>query len=117
MLYNKFHKRGCMRELLFSVTKKDLKIDFFSGTGAGGQHRNRNKNCVRIHHLDSGAIVTGQSYKSRKDNIREAFKNLVKNPKFKIWHSRKVNEIGENIEEKIDRMMEDIKIEFRKNGK
>jgi len=33
-----------MRELAFSVTKKDLEITYFSGTGKGGQHRNKHKN-------------------------------------------------------------------------
>lgn len=54
------------KDLLFSVTRKDLDIDcFFSGSGAGGQNRKRNQNCCRIKHIDSGVIVTGQSPKSR----------------------------------------------------
>ena len=65
------------RELLFSVTKKDLKIDYFSGTGGGGQHRNKHQNCVRMHHKDSGASSTGQSSKERKSNLKEAFNNII----------------------------------------
>ena len=42
-----------MKKLLFSITKKDFKIDYFSGTGAGGQHRNRHKNCIRLTHIES----------------------------------------------------------------
>lgn len=106
-----------MRELLFSVTKKDLKIEFFSGTGAGGQYRNKHQNCVRIHHLDSGVIVTGQSQRDRSANIREAFSNLVKNPKFKIWHARIINEVlsGRTLEQIVEEAMkpENIKIEMK----
>jgi len=105
------------RELLFSVTKKDLTITYFSGTGAGGQHRNRHKNCVRILHKDSGAISTGQSSRERQANIKEAFQGLVKSAKFKIWHTMKVNEVlqGKNIEEKVEESMspENLKIEGR----
>lgn len=110
-----------MKELLFSVTKKDLDIDYFSGTGAGGQYRNRHMNCVRIHHKDSGAISTGQSSRSRKDNMREALYGLVENPKFKVWHSRMVHEklTGKTIEERVDEQMreENLKIEKKVDNK
>jgi len=93
--------------LLFSITKKDLIVEYFSGTGSGGQHRNKHQNCVRLHHPASGTLVTGQSYRERRYNIKEALGNLVKHPKFKIWHSRKVMEIqeGKSIEEKVDMLM------------
>jgi len=58
------------KQLLFSVTKKDLEIEYFSGTGAGGQYRNKHQNCVRLKHPDSGAIVTGQSNRERSSNLR-----------------------------------------------
>jgi protein subunit release factor B len=102
------------RELLFSVTKKDLEISWFSGTGAGGQHRNKHQNCVRLHHPASGARVTGQSNKERKSNIREALNNLVKNPKFKLWMTREVNEklTGKRLEEVVDEMMAPENLRF-----
>lgn len=110
-----------MKELLFSVSRKDLRIEWFSGTGAGGQYRNKHQNCVRIHHPESGAMVTGQSYRERPSNIREALNNLVNHPKFKIWHSQKVHEMlsGITLEEKINDLMrpENIKIEgHNENG-
>ena len=110
-----------MKELLFSITKKDLIINYFSGTGPGGQNRNRNQNCVRIQHKDSGVIVTGQSNKSRKANIKEAFDNIVKHPKFLLWHTGKLNEVltGKTIEELVDEQLvsENLLIESKdENG-
>jgi len=109
------------KELLFSVTSKDLRVEFFSGTGAGGQYRNKHQNCVRLHHLDSGAMVTGQSNRNRKANINEALNNLVNSPKFKLWSSRKVQEVitGKSIESIVDSMMipENPRIEVKENGK
>jgi protein subunit release factor A len=110
-----------MKKLLFSVTKKDFKIDYFSGTGAGGQHRNKHQNCVRIHHAESGAMVTGQSNRERQSNMREAFNSLVKNPKFKVWMNKRIYEVidGKKIEEKVDELMkpENIRIEcLTENG-
>ena len=109
------------KELLFSITRKDLKIQFFSGTGAGGQYRNKHQNCIRIQHAASGAIVTGQSARERQANIREAMTNLVKNPKFKIWHTQKVNEIltGKTLADIVNEMIkpENLKIEIKQDGK
>ena len=109
------------KELLFSITKKDFKIEYFSGTGAGGQHRNKHQNCVRLHHAESGVIVTGQSHRERQSNIKEAFKNLVHHPKFKLWHSRKIQEVltGKRIEDTVEEMMqpENIKVEVKEKGK
>jgi len=74
-----------MKKLLFSITKKDLKITWFSGKGAGGQHRNKHQNCCRIKHSETGIIVTGQEERSREQNLKNAFRRLVNNKKFKIW--------------------------------
>lgn len=106
-----------MKKLLFSVTRKDLKITQFSGTGKGGQYRNRHKNCVRIQHPDSGALVTGQSHREYRANLREAMQNLVKDGRFKVWHFNKVAEIttGKTIAEVVDEQMapENLRIEVR----
>lgn len=109
-----------MRELLFSVTRKDLKIDFYSGTGAGGQHRNKHQNCVRIHHPESGARTTGQSHKERPSNLAEAFKSLAGSTPFKMWQAWKIKEIqtGKTLEQEIEEAMEakNLKVEYKQDG-
>ena len=105
------------KELLFSVTKKDFDIDYFSGKGAGGQYRNKHKNCVRIRHKESGAYATGQSNRDRKNNIHEAINGLVDSKKFKLWINRKALEVieGRSLEEKVEEQMkpENLKIEVK----
>ncbi len=64
-----------MREI--HLTKKDFKLEWFSGSGAGGQHRNKHQNCCRITHLESGLIAIGTESRSRVDNQRVAFENLA----------------------------------------
>jgi len=105
------------KKLLFSVTKKDLDITYFSGKGAGGQHRNRHMNCVRIKHSESGVIVTGQEERSKDRNLKTAFLRLTKHPKFKLWLKLKSSEnyLSEvELNKKIDKMMEEenLKIEY-----
>lgn len=105
-----------MKELLFSVTKNDLEVDWFSGTGCGGQYRNKHQNCCRIQHKDSGAIATGQSQRDRVSNLKEAMENLTKSPKFKAWVKVRVGEVtGEkaDIEAKVDRAMRHLKFEVK----
>ena len=109
------------KQLLFSVTKKDLDITYFSGTGAGGQYRNRHKNCVRIKHNDSGVMVTGQEQRNLKQNLNTAFKRLANNKDFRKWLKIKAAEvtgkdikIKEQIKRKVDDMCkeENLKIEY-----
>ena len=92
-------KRNMGRELLFSVTKKDLDISFFSGTGKGGQNRNKHQNCVRMQHKESGVMITAQRERSREQNLRIAFESLIEHPKFKTWHRKKTAELMASKEE------------------
>lgn len=110
------------KELLFSVTKKDLDITWFSGTGNGGQYRNKHQNCCRIVHRESGAISTGQSQRDRQSNLKEALNNLVENEKFKSWLKVKIAEVNGDkaiIEDAVDKAMkpENLKVEYRENDK
>lgn len=65
------------REPVFSATKKDFKVDWFSGQGAGGQHRNKHQNCCRITHKPSGLVGMCQDHKDRPSNQRVAFERLA----------------------------------------
>lgn len=112
------HKK---KELLFSVTKKDFEIQWFSGQGAGGQKRNKTQNCCRMVHIQSGATATGQSNKERPANLRQAFRGVVNSPKFKLWHTAKSQEFltGKSIEKRVNEAMspKNLKVECKQEGK
>jgi protein subunit release factor A len=65
-----------MREL--HLTKKDFRLEWYSGTGAGGQHRNKHQNCCRITHIETGITETGQTERDRPSNQRKAFEKLAR---------------------------------------
>jgi peptide chain release factor 1 len=50
----------------------DFSARWFSGTGKGGQHRNKHQNCVELTHLTTGARRVGASSRSRESNMLEA---------------------------------------------
>jgi protein subunit release factor A len=66
-----------MHELIYHVDRKDFRIDYFSGTGAGGQYRNKHQNCVRLTHTETGIVTTGQEQRSREQNLRDAFRKMA----------------------------------------
>jgi len=50
----------------------EYKIEWFSGTGKGGQHRNKHQNCCRVTHLSTGIKAQGTGSKSRETNKKNA---------------------------------------------
>jgi protein subunit release factor B len=73
------------KELLFSVSKKDLDVQFFRAGGKGGQHQNKTSSACRIKHLASGAVGECRNHRSQAQNKAEAFRRLCGSQKFKAW--------------------------------
>jgi protein subunit release factor A len=59
------------------LTKEDFKLEWYSGEGGGGQHRNKHQNCCRITHIETGLKATGTASKSRVANQKAAFHVLA----------------------------------------
>jgi len=110
------------QKLLFSVTKKDFEVTWYSGTGPGGQNRNKVQACCRIRHPESGATAQATDSRSRDANLKTAFKRLTASLTFSQWIRRKA--AGELFEEAeitaaVEEAMspENILVEGKNNGK
>ena len=60
-----------------TIPESDLRIEWYSGTGAGGQHRNKHQNSCRITHIPTGEVATAQC-RSRQNSLDMAM-NDIKN--------------------------------------
>ena len=77
------------------IDEKDLKIDVYRASGAGGQHVNRTESAVRITHLPTKIVVTCQNERSQLQN-KETCLNVLRG-KLKLLELEKQEQEMNNI--------------------
>ena len=88
-------------DIEIEVADKDIRIDTYRASGAGGQHVQKNDTAVRITHLPTGVVVQCQNQRSQAQN-RDRAMQILRARLFEMERARQEAEMaalkGENVD-------------------
>jgi len=88
-------------EIDIEIDEKDIEIQRFKASGAGGQHVQKNETAIRIRHIPTGLVVSCQNQRSLTQNQETALK-ILKSQLYDLAQQQQQDEIdalkGEDVD-------------------
>lgn len=100
------------KEKVLSLTKKDFEIQHFRAGGKGGQKQNSTDSGSRVIHHPSGARGESREHRQQAQNTKAAFQRMAETRLFKAWVNEQVFELNKEVEEKVNKQMKEVEIEY-----
>lgn len=82
------------------IEDKDLRIDTYRASGAGGQHVNKTESAIRITHIPTGVVVQCQNDRSQHKNRDTAFK-MLRSKLYELEMMKRQAEVDSNVKSEI----------------
>lgn len=87
------------RQLLFSVTAKDCRVDTFRSGGKGGQNQNKRDTGARFTHLASGAVGESREARTQFENKKHAWRRMCESPRFQSWLKIRTGQLASAVDD------------------
>ncbi|KRL14274.1 peptide chain release factor 1 [Schleiferilactobacillus perolens] len=87
-------------EIDFQLDPKDIRVDVYRSSGAGGQHINKTSSAVRMTHLPTGIVVAMQDQRSQQQN-REKAMQILRSRVYDFYETQNQDKYDENRKNKV----------------